>query len=71
MAWSLRGCSSGMEVEVAQVKSRGRGRGVTLWGGGTALATALSPPLNPPEKEGLDAHRLSQWACVRVESRVE
>ena len=56
---------------MAQVKSRGRGRGVTLWGGGTALATALSPPLNPPEKEGLDAHRLSQWACVRVESRVE
>ncbi len=39
--------------------------------GGAALATVPSPPLSPPDEEGLDVHRLRQWACVRVESRVE
>lgn len=50
---------------------QGKGEGRHALGGGAALATALSSPLNPPDEEGLDVHRLRQWACVRVESRVE
>ncbi len=68
---ALRGMLIGHGGGGGSGEEQGKGEGRHALGGGTALATALSPLLNPPDDEGLDVHRLRQWACVQVESRVE